>query len=407
MKKRVLILAVALLLPGGIALANRDGGGWSGGDRGGGGGGNTDRGSGGWNDGSRNTGGGADSWNSTDDSDHHNSGRSSGGRSSPGRNSSSAPGRSYDGQVRRNGGYTAPNGNYPNFSRPYGSNGLGYGKRSYNSSNPERNFTSRYGANVGGARTTISSQKLRRMGITSVPKPLTNQAVLPGNLRHSAPPLPVQGPSGGNLSTSMVSPNRMNSPLVRSNMSAVAGSEAFMAKVNSNALVTGRSNNYYWNKWNGYNYCTYYSPYGGCWYGWNCSAGFFWTQYYCGNWWWYDPWWDRWCYWWNDGWWWQDPATTTVYVYNNGNYAAIDQSTRNNTTAFHSPDGSCTVKIMEQGDAFLYSDGGSPRYLGSNVDDIKFSNPQQGPLRILLLLKDGSFKLFNADGSLASGGEGA
>lgn len=230
-------------------------------------------------------------------------------------------------------------------------------------------------------------------------------------------------------------------------MAAIAGSRTFMAKVAATTPTPGMRNHYYWHNWNGYNYCNYYDGYGNCWYGWNCGAGFFWSRYYCGNWWWYDPWWGNWCWWWGDHWWWENPTTTTVYVYNNGNYAPANTDNSNdaaNTNDYGGPvygdntpqgqtpgdngnagvnspsarnenvpvdflsrDGKVKVTVSAQGDAFLYNlknpKASKPVYLDSNVDEVKFSNSGSGSEKILLIFKDGSFSTFNSDGTPAEG----
>ena len=233
-------------------------------------------------------------------------------------------------------------------------------------------------------------------------------------------------------------------------MAAIAGNHNFMAKVAATTPTAGMRNHYYWHTWNNYSYVTYYAPYGGAWYGWYCGAGFFWTQYYCGNWWWYDPWWGRWC-WWDGGWWWQDPATTTVYIYEDGRYASTDsnanvttdnstnydpndyggsvygddnpsgnngdlssdQTVSNSDTTdqpvdFLSQDGKIKVTISTEGDAFLYpmknsKVWGKPVFLDSNVDQVKFSGPGNGSDEILLIFKDGTFKTFDSDGTPVGG----
>jgi hypothetical protein len=246
----------------------------------------------------------------------------------------------------------------------------------------------------------------------------------------------------------------MSSPAVKSQMAALTGNRGFHPNIGSPSLG-GRTGQYIWHSWGGYNYCNYYDRYGNGWWGWNCGAGFFWTQFYCGNWWWYDPWWGNWCYWWGGNWWWQDPGTTTVYVYNNGSYTPANSNgsgySNNNSPGYNpddyggpvygddgkeasqgrppadgetsqsnfqtpknddgsvdfvSRDGKVKVAVSAQGDAFLYNLKNSkakPVFLDSNVEQVKFSTPGNGPTKILLIFNDGTFETFNANGTVVGG----
>lgn len=413
MKKMMITLLMAALMPYGMAWAFHDGGG-GGGDRGGGGGW-----SGGGNSGG-NGGGGND--NSVDNSKVHSDSAVGGqGRSS----SSIRSGRAYNGRIQY-----------------YGrSNGVHHFQR-FNSSSGSQAYA-RYGSANWGFRSNAIPQNLRQMGVTRVPNALSDKAMLPNSFRHSVPALPSKGPSGQTFSASIASPKVMSSPQIQSHMAAIVGDKAFMAKVAAGTPTL--SNHYYWHSYNGVPYVSYWPGYGGYWYGWGFGGAFYWTQFYAGNWWWYDPWWGNWCWWWGGNWWWEDPATTTVYIYQNGNYTAannnndgnVDYSQPSNgqasvqppnvedysdqkvvgddetaasalaeganTLVYHSKDGSCTVKLSPEGDAFLYDETGSPNFLDSNVATVKFSKPGEGPMKILLILKDGSFEIFNADGTPANG----
>ena len=428
MKKTMITLAMAVLMPWGMAWGFH-GGGMSAGGMGGG----ADRGGGGGNAGGNsggNSAGNSNSWSghsTTNDSHFHsNSGGFSKGVRSQGRSSTN---------FRSNGNNFRYNG------RNNGTTRANNGFHHFNSSANSQAYA-RYGSSNRAFHSNAIPQSLKRMGVTSVPKPLSDRALLPNSFRHSAPRLPTKGPSGGHFSSSLASPRQMSGSAVRNHMSAIMGNKGFMAKVA--AGTPALANHYYWHNYNGIPYATYWPGYGGCWYGWNCGAGFFWTQYYGGNWWWYDPWWGNWCWWSAGNWWWENPATTTVYVYENGNYTPAnnandgnsgysqpsddqassqpsdsqdysdqrvvgdDQTAASalaegaNTLVYKSKDGSCKVKLSAEGDAFLYDESGSPSFLDSNVATVKFSKPTEGPLRILLILKDGSFEIFNADGTPAN-----
>lgn len=414
MKKSTIILATILLFPAAVALA-RGGGEPGGADFGG-----HDSGSGGGN--SNNAGGNGGGGNGTVD------------------NSTDTSTHLKDrGDVNRSTGGTAPNRGYgrngSNNSRPKGTNGSFHHFNSFNG----RNAYQPAGTSNGLHHFQSIPQSLRRMGVTSVPRPRAESTLLSHNLQHSTPGLPSQGAGGRPFSGSMVSPRLMNSPAVKSQMAALAGNKGFNPKIGP-PLLGGRTNQYIWHSWNGYNYCNYYDRYGNGWWGWNCGAGFFWTQYYCGNWWWYDPWWGNWCYWWGGNWWWQDPGTTTVYVYNNGSYTPTNTENSNDyggpvygdntpqgqppadngysqseqqapknedgSVDFVSRDGKVKVAVTAQGDAFLYNLKNSmakPVYLDTNVEQVKFSAPGNGPTKILLLFKDGTFETLNANGTVAGG----
>ncbi len=395
MKKTLIFMMMIALLPYGLALADRGGGGDRGGDNGGGSGNS----------------GGID--NSNDNVRSSNSSRA----------------------TRSSGGY-----------RTYYYRGYGYGGNG--------NYYHRFGSSAqtynGSYRSNVVSPSLRRMGVSSVPRSLSSQALLSHNMSGSEPGMPSRGPDGRAFSASTVSPSRMSSAGIRNQMAAIANSRGFGAEVNARLTFNGRPGNYYWHSWNGYNYCNYYDRFGNLWWGWYFGGAFFWTQFYWGNWWWYDPWWGNWCWWWNGWWWWEDPATTTVYVYNNGNYTPAqsngDNGNNNNGSAGYNPedyggpvygtdgklvqpnsgysesnpaprdengsvdftsqDGKVKVTVSSQGDAFLYdlkNPKAKPVYLDSNVDEVKFSSAESGPTRILLLFKDGTFETFNEDGTPVGG----
>jgi hypothetical protein len=230
----------------------------------------------------------------------------------------------------------------------------------------------------------------------------------------------------------------MGSKEVANRMAFIAGNKAFMDRIRSFNRAEIVPNRSYWHYWNGNPYCHYRDGWGCDWYGWGCGAGFFWAQYYWGDWWWCDPWAGNWCYW-NDGyWWWQNPWDTTVYVYENGDYVPADNngdggyaqqppSAGNGGSSaladnvelrpkadksgmkpegmlkFRSPDGSRTVKVTEDGDAFLYDTSGLPHpakplYLASKVAAVKFPSAGKGSLNIQLILKGGKKELFDANG---------
>ena len=209
----------------------------------------------------------------------------------------------------------------------------------------------------------------------------------------------------------------MNSPVVRSSMSALSHDRAFTSQINTMNATENRVGQYYWHNYNGTSYCHYYDHWGCNWYGWYFGGSCFWTQFYWGNWWWCDPFYDRWCYW-NDGWWWWDDPyhVNVVYVYNDGQYVPAGADNPNlsapengNGGVYRSNDGTRMVKVTgSSGDAFLYDTAEPPAfkpvYLASGVKEVRFSNPKNGRvLQIMLILNDGSFDLFDDSGNPASG----
>ncbi len=423
MKKTIMVVVILALIPYGLVWAHNEGlSGGGGGGNAGGGGGYSGGGGGGGNAGG---GGGSTGSNTSNDTVYH------GQHYSNGRAYYRSSGRTY------------------NYNRGYRGNGSYQGSGTFHHFNFSTN--SRYnGSNT--YHSNVVPQNLQRMGVTSIPRPLSSSAMLSHNLSHSAPGLPSQGPAGRSFSSSVVSPRGMNSPAIRTQMAAIAGNRNFMAKVAATTPIAGRTNQYLWHSWNGYNYCNYYDRFGNCWWGWNCGGGFFWSQYYAGNWWWYDPWYGNWDYWYGNNWWWQNPETTNVYVYNNGQYTPAqgdgnaggsagngngssaynqddyggpvygdnqEQKLTNNIEPngsaanasnepidFVSQDGKVKVAVSATGDAFLYDlnnskASGKPVYLDTNVQEVKFSSTGTGPTKILLIFKDGTFETFNSDGTPA------
>ncbi len=271
-------------------------------------------------------------------------------------------------------------------------------------------------------RNGIGFQNSRNIGATKLGRSTANgnQLLSAGNLRHTSVLLPTRGFGGGVLSASVIPSRNMSGKAVRNQMSAIAHNSNFSRNINAHNGSENRSGHYYWHNWNGGQYCHYRDQWGCNWYGWYAGNDCFWTQYYLDNWWWYDPSYSRWCYW-DDGWCWQDPASN-VYVYNDGSYLPTETSVNDGSdsdggpsettsggdatpTSFQSLDNSRTINLEgPDNDAILYksdeNDSSSrPIFLASHVTEAKFSNPDQGPLRILLFMDDGNFELFNADGA--------
>jgi hypothetical protein len=168
-------------------------------------------------------------------------------------------------------------------------------------------------------------EQIRKMGITNVPKPITNKkAIMAGGGGRVSIPRPSNGPKGGNFSPKLISPRSGSSGSIRTKMSALSGNTTLNAKINYYNTNETQTNNYYWHNDGGYTYCHYYDPYGYHWYGWYFDSGFFWTRYYYDRWWWYDESEGRWCYWHDGWWWWQDPyRSDVVFVFDGSAYISV------------------------------------------------------------------------------------
>jgi hypothetical protein len=84
-----------------------------------------------------------------------------------------------------------------------------------------------------------------------------------------------------------------------------------------------------------------------------------------------------------------------------------NQANTGRTMKFQSPDGTRTVKVTEDGDAFLFDTGDSshpakPLYLSSKVVGVEFTG-DKGSLKIQLIHKDGTNDSFNRDGTPLEG----
>jgi hypothetical protein len=286
-------------------------------------------------------------------------------------------------------------------------------------------------SNAYRPRGAAVSSQFRGLGVRSYPRPYARTQLLVVPRERSSIAFPARGFGGAAIHANVFARTSFSTnPVIRTHMALITGG-GFRAQIgiyNANERIVGQ---YYWHTGNGFNYCHYYDRWGYHWYGWYLGNAYFWTRWYSNNWWWYDPAYYRWCYWHDGGWWWQDPDTTTVYVYNNGNYMPADGGvnanvnvnvgsgqgapsaqtpvqTQGDSNTFYSNDGNREVKLVGT-DAFLYDVSGQnlfkPVYLGTNVTSVKFSNTSNGkPLQVMLLFSDGSFGLFDSQGNSINGG---
>jgi hypothetical protein len=258
-------------------------------------------------------------------------------------------------------------------------------------------------------------KKLQTIGVKTAPRYITDRAEIVATDRtHSTIHFPQKGPDNGALRANFVTSRHYNDDLVRHQMNVVNDVDYMRRVVADNAKET-KSNYYYWHKDKDFNYCHYIDGSGYHWYGWYVGDRCFWTRNYGGRWWWYDADFDRWNFW-NDGfWWWQDPYHVgDLYCYNNDAYiptnSADDQIVVTSTdqpssASYNSPDGTRTVKVVAATqDAFLYDTANPPTfdpiYLASGAQNVQFSDTKNGrPLEIILKLNDGSFDMFDGQGT--------
>jgi hypothetical protein len=281
---------------------------------------------------------------------------------------------------------------------------------------PRRGHSTQSGRNLEdrpsvGAKVRVS-EDMRKIGVRRVPERILDKShILNAPPERSKFTPPSVGPGGENMKVRVLEPKKADAARIQGQMRAAVNNTTFVNQINVYNSRETVANRYYWHDWNGSRYCHYYDNWGYHWYGWYWHGSCFWSRWYSGNWWWYDPYYYRWCYWYDGYWWWQDPYhVNVVYVYNDGRYVSSGSDARMEAPSssaevdYRSKDGSRTVKIFGN-DAFLYDtdqDGvdNAPIYLASNVREVKFSRQGNGkPLQIMLMLEDGSFELFDSDGN--------
>ncbi len=294
-----------------------------------------------------------------------------------------------------------------------GGNGEHHEKQGHRNFRPTRQRPARSRA----VRHQAVSPQFRSMGVRSFPKPIARNRLMAVGREHSSIAFPNRGPNGVSIHANVIARTNFSSNVLVRNHMTVINAPAFRANIVNYCGRETVVNHYYWHTYNGFNFCHYYDPWGYHWYGWYLGNAYFWTRWYNSHYWWYDPAYYRWCYWHDGAWWWQAPNTTTIYVYNNGNYvssnapagaSAAPPASNVKSADYFNGDSSREVRVVEGGDAFLYDISGDnafkPIFLGSNVTDVKFSNPKNGgSSQILLMLKDGSFSTFDADGNPIGG----
>jgi hypothetical protein len=244
-----------------------------------------------------------------------------------------------------------------------------------------------------------------------------------------APSAPAHGVEGANH---VAYPQRdgggraISTPAARvppSHHNEVVRNAAVVHGIEHQRTVENQPNHYYWHTSNGVQYSHYYDGHNH-WYGFYHGPTFYWTRYNAGRWWWYDSHVSRWVYWWNGFWWWPGPAGV-AYVYVDNNYypyesegvtvqnavvpaapAAVPEPSAGKNTP--SPDGKRSVQVFgDDAQAFLYDTTVTPpkflKYLGSGVAQARFSGGTAGaPLQVLVEFKDGTFALFDGEGSSQS-----
>ena len=258
-------------------------------------------------------------------------------------------------------------------------------------------------------------KKLQNLGVKDSPRYITDRAELVATDRsHSAIRFPVKGPDNQVLSAKQVTSRHLNDGLVRQLIARVSGGDG-LGRIQADAARETRTNQFYWHKDDGFNYCHFIDASGYNWYGWYQDDQFFWTRSYAGRWWSYDSDSNRWVFWDDGFWWWQDPYHLgDLYCYTPDGYvpanSANDQVVVTTTDeagglTTNSPDGTRAVRVYgDTQDAFLYDLAQPPTfdpvYLASGVQSVQFSDTSNGrALQMVLKLKDGSFDMFDNQGA--------
>ncbi|GEM_PF-1756842 len=291
---------------------------------------------------------------------------------------------------------------------------LGNDARTGNRSNQVRDNSYRRPAGVHPG--TYQQNRAHLQGVPR-PSPIRERDHLLSTPRaESRVAVPQRGPDGRALMSRVAGgPPAAKSMNVYMNNRLVLGQ---VGRYNRDENVRGR---YYWHDYGGNRFCHYNDPWGYNWYGWYLGDQCFWTRYYGDRYWWYDDSFDRWCYW-NDGyWWWQDPSRVdVVYVYRDKEYYpasdAADPVTQPDSATAPAPSGSASgtvfwshdntraIKIYgASNDAFLYDMSATPAFapvfLVSGATDARFTENANGRItEVMVLLGDGSYKLFYPDG---------
>jgi hypothetical protein len=258
-------------------------------------------------------------------------------------------------------------------------------------------------------------QKLKKLGVVSAPGYIVSrEEVIHTDRAHSVIAYPKVGFDNRPLNATAYSSRHLNDNIIRTQMSLVDSIEWHNRILGFNQAET-QVNHYYWHNANNFNYCHFIDNLGYHWYGWYLGNKYFWIRNFSNRWWWYDADYDHWCFWNNGFWWWQDPYHIgDLYCYNNANYIPCNSAEDNvavvvpddsNTRSFTSPDKTRIVKVVaDTQDAFLYDTANPPAfnpiYLASGVQDVIFSDPNNGrPLEIILKLNDQSFDMFDGNGN--------
>ena len=265
-------------------------------------------------------------------------------------------------------------------------------------------------------------KRLQKIGVKTSPGYITNRKeIVATDRKHSTVRLPKKGMDGKALGAQAISPRHFNDDKVRGWMGK-AGDPVFLKKVTVLSNTETKANRYYWHQLGGLTYCHTVDALGFHWYGWYDAQDFFWTRFYAGRWWFYDPDYDRWCFWHDGFWWWQDPYHVgDLYCFTNDAYISCNSANDTIQVAaedpsgavqYFSPDKSRVIKVVGNAqDAFLYDASPSasfgPIYLASGVKGVEYSGLQPGkPLQVILKIADGSFDMFDGDGNPYNSGDG-
>ncbi|MBI4349568.1 MAG: hypothetical protein HY553_22220 [Elusimicrobia bacterium] len=177
---------------------------------------------------------------------------------------------------------------------------------------------------------------------------------------------------------------------------------------------------YYWHDYRGRRYSHYVDHDGYDWYLWYFDDDYYYTRYYGGRHWRYDPVRGRWCYLYDDYWIYQD--NVNIYLYSGDRYHRYEETggavvlkpeapTDPNAPSddvrarYSSTDQSRMVLVKKNGNAFLYYGAGgsyfSGQFLTDRVVEVSFEYKQGGSLRRIVVNRTDGSKKFELDGKAA------
>ncbi|MBI4425550.1 MAG: hypothetical protein HY554_17595 [Elusimicrobia bacterium] len=223
-------------------------------------------------------------------------------------------------------------------------------------------------------------------------------------------------------------------PAERPNHTTIINNTTIVNDIDNGRKHETQRGRHYWHDHGHIRYSHWVDHHDRHWYGFYSGSTYYWTRWEHDRFWWMEPRSSRWCYWKDNHWWYHDPFDVrVVYVYADGFFhryretptaiviereiqapapapsiPAPAPAPEPEAKAVYSKDGTRLVQIVgDRKEAFLYdpaqpaADGGATflAYLAAGVEEVRFSATEGGaPLEILLILADGTFALYDANG---------